>query len=85
MLTLLLHAHPAAYMPDDQGPVGPSAIAIKGDILLADGSKAKFSVPRVLKTEEMPQIVDQFVVGARNSLAAGVHALPVVLMQGSPE
>lgn len=58
-------------MPDDQGPVGPSAIAVDDEIPLADGSKAPFSVPRELKAEELPDIVEQFVVGARNSLAAG--------------
>jgi 12-oxophytodienoic acid reductase len=66
-----------SYMPDDQGPVGPSPIAIDGDIPLADGSKARFSVPRELKTEELPQIVDQFVVGARNSLAAGFDGVEI--------
>lgn len=75
--------HRAVYQPDDQGPVAPSAIAISTQQDLPDGTKDGFPVPRELKTEEMPQIAQQFADGARNALAAGFDGVEVsrMLMQ----
>jgi 2,4-dienoyl-CoA reductase-like NADH-dependent reductase (Old Yellow Enzyme family) len=67
----------AVYQPDDQGPVAPSAIAISGQQDLPDGSKGDFPVPRALRTEEIPHIVQQFATGARNALAAGFDGVEV--------
>lgn len=78
MILMTMLACPAAvYQPDDQGPVAPSAVAISGQIDLPDGSKGDFPVPRALRTEEMPDIVQQFVTGARNALAAGFDGVEV--------
>lgn len=68
----------AVYQPDDQGPVAASAIAISGQQDMPDGSKADdYPVPRALKTEEIPDVVQQFVTGARNALAAGFDGVEV--------
>ena len=67
----------AVYQPDDQGPIAPSAIAISGQIDLPGGSKGDFAVPRALRTEEIPAIVQQFATGARNALAAGFDGVEV--------
>eukprot|EP00208_Stichococcus_sp_RCC1054_P001568 CAMPEP_0206144304 /NCGR_PEP_ID=MMETSP1473-20131121/23673_1 /ASSEMBLY_ACC=CAM_ASM_001109 /TAXON_ID=1461547 /ORGANISM="Stichococcus sp, Strain RCC1054" /LENGTH=414 /DNA_ID=CAMNT_0053540091 /DNA_START=82 /DNA_END=1326 /DNA_ORIENTATION=+ len=77
----------AVYQPDDQGPVAASAIAISGEQDLPDGSKAPYPVPRELKTEEMPDLVQQYVVGARHAMAAGfdgveIHGAHGYLLEG---
>lgn len=44
---------------------------------LPDGSKAPYPVPRELKTEEMPDLVQQYVVGARHAMAAGFDGVEI--------
>jgi 2,4-dienoyl-CoA reductase-like NADH-dependent reductase (Old Yellow Enzyme family) len=51
-------------------PVGPSAIAAKGNVSLLRPERA-FVTPRALAAAELPGIVESFRLGAQNAQAAG--------------
>jgi N-ethylmaleimide reductase len=59
--------------PDFHGgelPVGPSAVGYEGEVFTPEGKK-KVPVPRALRKEELPGIVEQFSTAARNAKEAG--------------
>ncbi|MGP9504195.1 alkene reductase [Specibacter sp. AOP5-B1-6] len=59
--------------PDTNGGrtvLAPSAIAIDGMTRTYEG-KQPFPVPHALTAEELPGIIDEFVQGSRNAMAAG--------------
>ncbi len=63
--------------PDFQGgelPVGPSAIAAKGQAHTADGLK-DYVTPRALAAEELPGIVADYAAAARRAIAAGFDGI----------
>jgi N-ethylmaleimide reductase len=65
--------------PDYQGgelPVAPSAIAQPGELATYEGMKA-FVTPRALETDEIPGIVEQFHLAAKNALAAGFDGVEI--------
>ncbi|MBW4510313.1 MAG: alkene reductase [Scytonematopsis contorta HA4267-MV1] len=62
-------AHPLLH-PEGATPVAPSAIAAKGKVYTPSGMQA-YVTPHALDLEEIPEIVNQFRVGAENALAAG--------------
>lgn len=55
-------------------PVAPSAIAVPGQVHGYSG-KVDYPVPRALRRDELPEVVDQFVRGARNAIAAGLDGV----------
>jgi len=55
---------------DGQPPVAPSAIAAGGHVSLLRPERP-YVVPRALRTDEIPGIVEQFRLGAQNAQAAG--------------
>lgn len=62
-----------SLQPEEQAPVAPSAIAAKTQTYLIDadsgeGHFAATSEPRALDAEELPGIVHNFVVAARNAV-----------------
>lgn len=59
---------------DGELPVAPSAIAGRGTIHTPQG-KAELATPRSLKTEEIPEIVEQFYQGAKNAKEAGFDGI----------
>ncbi len=62
--------------PDGQAPVAPSAIKAEGDTYTVDGF-VPVSQPRALDTDEIPGIVAQFEVAARNAQRAGFDGVEV--------
>lgn len=73
-------SHPA-LQPDGQLPVAPSAIAPSGQAFIANArgepELVPFVTPRALETEELPGVVEQYVHGARNALAAGFDGVEI--------
>ncbi|MBW4450877.1 MAG: alkene reductase [Spirirestis rafaelensis WJT71-NPBG6] len=61
-------SHPSLL--DGQLPVAPSAIAGVGELHTSAG-KVSLETPRALETHEIPEIVEQFRLGAENAKAAG--------------
>lgn len=56
--------------------VAPSAIAIDGEVHTPLGKKA-FPVPHALTTEELADVRDEFVAGARRAIEAGLDGVEV--------
>jgi len=65
-----------ALQPNGQAPVAPSAIQAEGDTYTTDGF-VPVSMPRALDTDEMPGIVAQFALAARNAQRAGFDGVEV--------
>jgi N-ethylmaleimide reductase len=61
---------------DNASPVGPSAIAVKGQIFTAQGLQ-DFETPRALWLEEISEIVKEFGTAARNAQEAGFDGVEI--------
>lgn len=59
-----------------EAPVAPSAIAAEGKTFTPQGQK-DFSKPRALELSELPGIVEQFRLGAKNAKAAGFDGVEI--------
>jgi 2,4-dienoyl-CoA reductase-like NADH-dependent reductase (Old Yellow Enzyme family) len=57
-------------------PVAPSAIAPAGNVSLVRPPTA-YVVPRALARDELPQVVEQYRVGALNAMAAGFDGVEI--------
>ncbi len=57
-------------------PVAPSAIAVNEEIHTPTGKK-RIPLPRALLTEEIPEIVEQFRLGAKNAKEAGFDGVEI--------
>ena len=66
----------SSLQPGGALPVAPSAIAAAGEAMTFEGMKP-FETPRALETDEIPGIVDQFRLGARNAMEAGFDAVEI--------
>ena len=67
--------HP--LLNDGAEPVGPSAIAITSEELHTPSGKVPYVVPRVLRDDELPGIVEGFKQAAINAKAAGFDGVEV--------
>ncbi|OQV25686.1 12-oxophytodienoate reductase 1 [Hypsibius exemplaris] len=73
----------SSYQPDGQAPVAPSAVAIPDELTpLADGSRVPFEVPRALRAEEIPAIVEDYRKAAKNAFLAGFDGVEVHAANG---
>lgn len=62
----------SSFQPNGALPVGPSPIAITGQIALtSEWKQVSYETPRALELGEIPGIVEGYRQGARNALAAG--------------
>ena len=68
-------SHPD-LQPDGKLPVAPSAIAPEGEAATYTGMKP-FVTPRALELEEIPQIIEQYRIGAKNALEAGFDGVEI--------
>lgn len=73
-------SHPS-LLPDQTLPVAPSAIQADGEVYTPDGLRP-FVVPRALATDEIPQIVEDFRLGAANARAAGFDGVEIHAANG---
>ncbi|MER7793778.1 alkene reductase [Streptomyces sp. NPDC097640] len=67
--------HPS-LLPDDQLPVGPSAVAPQGQVFTHEGPK-DFVTPKELTEAEITRTVDEFATAARNAVAAGFDGVEI--------
>jgi N-ethylmaleimide reductase len=68
-------SHPS-LLPNDALPVAPSAIKPTGKAIVSHG-KMDFVTPRALETSEIPAVIDDFRVAARNAKTAGFDGVEV--------
>lgn len=66
--------HPA--LNNGSVPVGPSAIAIQGEVHTPEG-KMPYVVPKVLKDSDMPDILEHFTKAAKNAKEAGFDGVEI--------
>jgi N-ethylmaleimide reductase len=58
-------------------PVGPSAIAAQGTVMDAQWRSVPAEVPRALRLDEMPALVDSFRAAAARAMAAGFDGVEI--------
>jgi N-ethylmaleimide reductase len=67
--------HPS-LLPDGLTPVGPSAVAAKGQVFTLDGMK-DFVTPKELSDSEVEATVADFAAAATNAIAAGFDGVEI--------
>lgn len=69
----LTHYFVAAYQPGGQLPISSTNKKVKGHGLMMPSGKelGDYSEARALRTEEIPHVVNDFRLAARNAIAAG--------------
>jgi 2,4-dienoyl-CoA reductase-like NADH-dependent reductase (Old Yellow Enzyme family) len=79
----LMHAGRVAHPDNKAGleTVAPSAFAAPGEIVTADGTKP-YPVPRALETDEIADVVAEFVHAARCAVEAGLDGVEVHAANG---
>ena len=73
-------SHPS-LQPGGATPVAPSAIKPKGEAMTYQGPRP-FVEPRALKTEEIPEIIEQFRRGTENAREAGFDGVELHAANG---
>ncbi|MEM8680484.1 MAG: alkene reductase [Planctomycetota bacterium] len=84
MFLQLWHMGRASHSDFHDGalPVAPSAVAIQGDHIHTPSGKKPYEVPRALELEEIPQVIDDYLVAARRAKAAGFDGVEVHAANG---
>lgn len=72
----------SSYQPNQAQIVAPSAIPCNGDVHAADGSKHPYELPRALKTDEIPGIVQDYKKAAANAKEAGFDGVEIHAANG---
>jgi len=74
----LMHAGRVAHPDNKDGleTVAPSAIALSGKVVTANGTQP-YVTPRALETDEVPGIVEEFVHAAKNAVEAGLDGVEI--------
>jgi N-ethylmaleimide reductase len=73
-------SHPD-LQPNGALPVAPSAIAPEGEAATYTGMQP-FVTPRALELSEIPEIIEQYRIGAKNALAAGFDGVEIHAANG---
>ncbi|CAM6119722.1 unnamed protein product [Calypogeia fissa] len=67
-----------SYQPNGGKPISSTNRAIKkGTVHAVDGPGQPYPEPRALETEEIPTIVNDYVLSAKNGMAAGFDAVEI--------
>ena len=61
----------AEFQPNGEAPISSTDKKLKPEVLNSGVDEAHFSTPRRLRTDEIPQIVNDFRLAARNAMEAG--------------
>ncbi len=61
-----------AYQPNGAAPISSTTKRVQGKLVLPNGiDMAEYSTPRAIETKEIPGIVEDFRLSARNCIEAG--------------
>ncbi len=69
-----------SLQPGGAQPVAPSAVRAQGKTVLIEDGVPKFvdvSEPRALTQDELPGVIEQYVSGAKNAIAAGFDGVEI--------
>lgn len=72
----------SSYQPGGKPPVAPSAIAISGSVMTAEGKMAPYETPRALETAEIAGVVEGYRAGAARAKAAGFDGVEIHAANG---
>ncbi|KAF9605682.1 hypothetical protein IFM89_018025 [Coptis chinensis] len=73
----LLRFSSTGFQPNGQAPISSTDKSLTPQKLSNGIDEAEFSPPRRLKTEEIPQIVNDFRIAARNAIEAGFDGVEI--------
>lgn len=73
-------SHPD-LQPDGRLPVAPSAVRPELDIVTEDGPKPSVT-PRALETDELPEVIGEYVDASRRAVAAGLDGVELHAANG---
>ncbi|KAK9044792.1 hypothetical protein V6N11_058684 [Hibiscus sabdariffa] len=65
------------YQPNGQAPISSTSNELKPQLQANADELAKFSPPKRLTTDEIPQVVDQYRLAARNAMEAGFDGVEI--------
>ncbi|KAE8680806.1 12-oxophytodienoate reductase 1 [Hibiscus syriacus] len=65
------------YQPNGQAPISSTSNELKPQLQANADEPAKFSPPRRLTTDEIPQIVNEYRLAARNAMEAGFDGVEI--------
>lgn len=65
-----------SYFRDGEPPIAPSALPVVGEAFTPDGPVA-IPLPRELRGDEIPALVQEFAQGARNAMTAGFDGVEI--------
>lgn len=71
--------HYAAFQPNGQAPISSTNKSLKPAVRANGIDVATFSTPRRLETDEIPFVVNDYRVAARNTIEASTH-LPITFV-----
>ena len=73
-------SHPS-MLPDNSLPVAPSAIRPEGEAVTYEGMQS-YVTPRALTLEEIPALINDYVIAAKNAKAAGFDGIEIHAANG---
>lgn len=74
-------SHPS-HQPGGGLPIAPSAIAAEGKVTTAQFKREPYPMPRALRTDEIPGLVEGYAQAARNAMAAGFDGVEIHAANG---
>ena len=74
-------AHPG-NLPEGGKVVGPSAVAAPGDMWVDAAGMQPMPVPESVKTEQIPDLINEYVNAARNAMEAGFDGVEIHAANG---
>ena len=67
----------SSYQADGGPPVSASAVPATGSVRTAAGGSEPFQVPRALRSDEIPALIETYARAARNAMAAGFDGVEI--------
>ncbi|XVF09130.1 hypothetical protein REPUB_Repub07fG0064700 [Reevesia pubescens] len=65
------------YQPNGQAPISSTSKELKPQVQANAEEPAKFSPPKMLSTDEIPQVVNEYRLAARNAMEAGFDGVEI--------
>jgi len=61
------------YQPDGEAPISSTEKRLRKDITNDKATADRYATPRRVRTDEVPKLVNDFVVAAKNAIEAGKY------------
>lgn len=67
----------SSYAPDGGPPIAPSAIPAAGQVRTRDGGSAPYEVPRALRLDEIPWLIECYAQATQHAIEAGFDGVEI--------